>query len=317
MQNGCICCTLREDLLEVVNELAKEQKYDYLVIESSGISEPLPVAATFTYEIEGQDLSKITTLDTMVTVIDASNFLDNFKSDETLKDKGQQVSEEDERSIVDLLTDQVEFANVIILNKIDLVSPEKLKEVTSIIHGLNAKAKILPTKYSTVKLEHILNTGLFDFNEAQSYSGWAQELQGSGFTHTPETEEYGISSFIYEARKPFDANKLLEALSKHPEVIRAKGYNWFTTHPKIAIMLSVSGRQKTFSPAGEWWVEVPKDEWPEGIKEDLKSIWQDDIGDKRQEFVIIGKDMNKDVVKKALDNCLVDIDEECENIFPF
>lgn len=317
LQNGCICCTLREDLLETVNSLAKEEKYDYLVIESSGISEPLPVAATFTYEIEGSDLSKVTTLDTMVTVVDASNFLNNYKSDETLKDRGEQVTEDDERSIIDLLTDQVEFANILILNKIDLVSKEDLIKIKAILRTLNAKAKIIETKYSKVDLKEILNTGLFDFEEAENYAGWAQELQGSGYQHTPETEEYGISSFVYFKRKPFDTKKFLEEIPNHPEIIRAKGYVWLASHQKEAIMLSLTGIQRSLSPAGEWWFEVPKKDWPVDFKKEYKDLWLEDIGDKRQQFVIIGRNLDKDKIIKALDKCLVKKDSECENPLPF
>ncbi len=317
MQNGCICCTLREDLLETVDALAKEQKYDYLVIESSGISEPLPVAATFTYEIEGANLSNITKLDTMVTVVDASNFLERIKSTETLKDKGQEISEDDERSVIDLLTEQVEFANVIVINKIDLVDKEKLVQIKAIIRSLNAKAKILETKYSKIDLKEILNTNLFDFDEAEEYPAWSQELQGSGFVHTPETEEYGISSFIYRKRKPLDPNLFLQEIAKHSNIIRAKGYIWFTTHNNFAIMFGLAGRQRSFYPEGDWWAAVPKEEWPKGVEDSLKPIWQEEIGDRRQEFVIIGKDLDKEKITNSLDKCLVEYKTEVKNPFPF
>ena len=317
LQNGCICCTLREDLLETVDKLAKEQKYEYLVIESSGISEPLPVAATFTYDIEGSNLSKITKLDTMVTITDATNFLDQIKTTDTLKDRKQEVNEEDDRSIIDLLIEQVEFANVIIINKTDLVSEEEINKIKATLRVLNAKAKIIETKYGNVDLKEILNTNLFNFEEAEDYPGWAQELQGSGFVHTPETEEYGISSFVYKKRKPFDPNKFLEEIAKQPSIIRAKGYTWFSTHNDMAIMFSLAGTQRTIYPEGDWWSAVKKEEWPEGTEELLKPIWDEKIGDRRQEFVIIGKDMDKEKITEALDKCLVEPGSKIKNPFPF
>ena len=317
LQNGCICCTLREDLLETVHELAQEEKYDYLVIESSGISEPLPVAATFTYEIEGATLANITQLDTMVTVVDAAQFLDNFTTLEKLKDRGEELGEEDERSVIDLLVDQIEFANVILLNKTDLINDDTQKKIIELLRALNKKAKILTTVNANVDLKEIIHTGLFDFDEASTYSGWAQELQGSGFTHTPETEEYGIRSLTYVRRQPFNPKRFLEVLAKHKELVRAKGYVWLSSHQDMAIEFSLAGRQKTFSPAGNWLISVPEKERPEGYMQYFTDIWDENIGDKRQEFVLIGQQLDTEQLIRELDACLEPIDAQTKSIFPF
>ncbi len=229
MSNGCICCTLRDDLLSEVSRLAKEGRFDYLLIESTGISEPIPVAQTFTFEDEdGVSLSQISRLDTMVTVVDAANFLKDYRAAEALKDRGESLGEEDERTVTDLLIEQVEFANVIVLNKLDLISEEQAKEVQSIIKALNRGARIIPTTRSQVPLESVLNTQLFDYDKAVNSAGWIRELQGE---HTPETEEYGISSFTYQTAHPFDADKLWAFLNKQENwsgVLSSKGNIWDT-----------------------------------------------------------------------------------------
>ena len=225
MSNGCICCTLREDLLEQVRELAKDGKFDYLLIESTGISEPLPVATTFDFRDEnGLSLSDVAELDTMVTVVDAANLINNYSSTDFLRDRGESLGEQDERTLVDLLVEQIEFANVILLNKVDLISKEQLKTVTAIIRGLNTKAKILETTLSKVELKEVMDTKLYDLEEAQDHPLWAQELYNPD-AHVPETDEYGITSFVYRARAPFDPKKIHEFFTQEWRgVIRTKGF---------------------------------------------------------------------------------------------
>ncbi|MFT4311919.1 MAG: GTP-binding protein [Candidatus Woesearchaeota archaeon] len=311
MQNGCICCTLREDLLKEVADLAKEGKYDYLVIESSGISEPLPVAATFTFDMEdGNPLKDITQLDTMVTVIDAGSFFDYYDSTKSLKDIKQQVNEEDERTLIDLLVDQIEFANVILLNKCDLVDENTKKQIKAILRSLNTDAKIIETTRGGVDIKEILHTKLFDFEKASQASGWAKELQGSGIEHTPETEEYGISSFTFTSRKPFSPKRLWDFFhKKHPGLVRAKGYFWLATRDNDAGFFSLASRLKEYSFAGKWWKSVPKQKWPEDAKEMIESVWQEPYGDSRQELVFIGVGLDQEVMKKELEQCLLNSDE--------
>ena len=222
MSNGCICCTLREDLLKQVHELANEKKFDYLLIESTGISEPLPVATTFDFrDEEGQSLADVSRLDTMVTVVDLANLIKNYSSTDFLKDQDENLGEEDERTLVDLLLEQIEFANVILLNKIDLISKDELKTVKAIINGLNAKAKIIETTLSHVDMKEVMDTGLFNLEEAQQHPLWAQELYNPN-EHLPETEEYGITSFVYRARAPFNPKKIHSFFNQEwPGVIRA------------------------------------------------------------------------------------------------
>jgi len=244
MSNGCICCTLREDLLEQVRELAAEGKFDYLLIESTGISEPLPVATTFDFrDEEGLSLSDVSQLDTMVTVVDAANLIKHYSSTDFLKDKGESLGDDDERTLVDLLVEQIEFANVIILNKIDLVSKPELETVKAIIRGLNAKAKIIETMQSNVDMSEVMDTGLFDLEEAQEHPLWAQELYNPK-AHIPETEEYGITSFVYRARAPFDPAKIHAFFNQQwPGVVRAKGFFWLATRPDFVGEMSQAGAE--------------------------------------------------------------------------
>lgn len=306
IQNGCICCTLREDLFEEVKKIAEEGVYDYLVIECSGISEPLPVAATFTFEMEdGKSLADITTLDTMVTVVDAHNFIAEYNSRETLKDRKQEVSPEDERTVVDLMIDQLEFANVILVNKSDLVSDEDRRKIHQMIRSINAEAKIIDTIKGDVTLKEIMNTGLFDFDKAQEYPTWIQEMQrDSG--HTPETEEYGISSFVYRARKPFVPEKLLSFMRQKIEgLVRAKGYFWLCTRMDYAGDFQLAGRLREYGCAGKWWAAIPKEHWPEQMSEYIQQEWQEPFGDRRQEIVFIGIDLDKQSITQQLNDCLV------------
>ena len=310
MSNGCICCTLREDLLMQVRDLAAEGKFDYLLIESTGISEPLPVATTFDFRDEdGNSLSDVSKLDTMVTVVDAANLIKNYSSTEFLRDQGESLGEEDERTLVDLLVEQIEFANLIILNKLDLISKKELEAVKAIIRGLNAKAKIIETTQSQVDLDEVMDTGLFNFEEAQEHPLWAQELYNFK-DPVPETEEYGITSFVYRAREPFDPEKIHSFFNQEwPGVVRAKGFFWLSSRPNFVGEVSQAGAVVRHQGIGTWWVAVPKEHWPDGSEFDemIKQQWNKDYGDRRQEIVFIGlKDfMDEQKIREQLDACLV------------
>ena len=310
MSNGCICCTLREDLLLQVRELAAEARFDYLLIESTGISEPLPVAATFDFRNEDDvSLSDVAQLDTMVTVVDAANLIQNYSSTDFLQDRGESLGEDDERTLVDLLVEQIEFANVVILNKIDLIAPEQLATVRAIIRGLNAKAKVIETKQSKVELAEVMDTGLFDIEEAQEHPLWAQELYNFQ-DHVPETEEYGITSFVYRAREPFDPMKIHAFFNEEwPGVVRAKGFFWIATRPDFVGELSQAGAFITHKGIGSWWAAVPEEERPQGSQFDqlVMQHWSDDYGDRRQEIVFIGlsAEMNQSQIRQQLDACLI------------
>ena len=310
MSNGCICCTLREDLLEQVRELAKDGKFDYLLIESTGISEPLPVATTFDFRDEdGQSLSDVSQLDTMVTVVDAANLIKNYSSTDFLKDQGESLGEEDERTLVDLLVEQIEFANVIILNKVDLVSKDDLKTVKAIIRGLNAKAKVIETTLSQVDMSEVMDTKLYNLEEAQEHPLWAQELYNPN-EHVPETEEYGITSFVYRAREPFDPAKIHDFFNQEwAGVVRAKGFFWLSSRPDFVGEVSQAGAFVRHQGIGRWWAAIPKNQWPDGDNFEgvIKQYWVDDYGDRRQEIVFIGlsSEMDKEAISAELDKCLV------------
>lgn len=310
MSNGCICCTLREDLLEQVRELAADGKFDYLLIESTGISEPLPVATTFDFRDEyGESLSDVSQLDTMVTVVDAKNLIKNYSSTDFLRDQGESLGEEDERTLVDLLVEQIEFANVIILNKIDIVSKEELDTVRAIIRGLNAKAKIIETTLAQVDMSEVMDTGLYDLAEAQEHPLWAQELYNPD-EHVPETEEYGITSFVYRAREPFDPQKIYQFFDQEwPGVVRAKGFFWLSSRPDFVGEMSQAGAFVRHQGIGRWWAGIPKNSWPEGeeFEEIIKQYWTDGYGDRRQEIVFIGlkDEIDEQAIRQRLDECLV------------
>lgn len=313
MSNGCICCTLREDLLIEIKRLADEGRFDYLVIESTGISEPLPVAETFTFEDEdGSSLSDYSRLDTMVTVVDAVHFFDNLESMESLKDRGESLGEEDERTIVDLLVDQIEFANVILLNKCDQVSEEDRKKVRGVIHSLNPDAKCIETTYADVPLTEVLNTHTFDFEKASESPGWLKEMRGE---HIPETEEYNISSISFKSDRPFHPERFLTFIeSDLNNVYRVKGYFWLATRMDFVGQIGIAGKLAEISPAGKWWASVPKNEWPiedPEMVESIKEFWTEPYGDRRQQLVLIGIDLDKDVLQKRLEAALL-TDEEFE-----
>ena len=308
MSNGCICCTLREDLLIEVTDLAKAGKFDYLLIESTGISEPLPVAETFTFADEnGVSLSDVSTLDTMVTIVDAVNFLKDFNEAKYLQEVGESLGEEDERSVADLLVDQVEFADVLLISKTDLVSKEDLDKLKAVLRNLNTHAQVIPISNGKVGVDDILSTGLFDFERAQQAPGWLKELRGE---HIPETEEYGISSFVYEARRPFYPKKFHDFLHSKDlsgKLIRSKGYFWLATRPQFAGTWNQAGGIAHHGFAGMFWKAIPENRWPQE-KESLayiKEKWVEPFGDMRQELVFIGQGLDQEKITKLLDDCLL------------
>ncbi len=309
MSNGCICCTLRDDLLKEVRRLSEEGRFDYLLIESTGISEPLPVAATFDFRDEsGQSLSDVARLDTMVTVVDAVNLLKDFASHDYISDRGESLGEEDGRSLVNLLTDQIEFADVIILNKVDDAGPTATEAARAIIRSLNGDAKIIETTHSNVPAEAILDTGLFDFDTAQEHPLWAKELYGFA-NHTPEDEEYGITSFVYHARAPFDPAKLHAALNGPlPGTIRAKGHFWIATRPDWAIEFSLAGAISSITPLGRWWSSLPEDRMPTHpeVQAEIARNWVEPWGDRRQEIVFIGVGLDQEAISATLNDALMD-----------
>ncbi|SHH25466.1 zinc metallochaperone GTPase ZigA [Ferrimonas marina] len=309
MSNGCICCTLRDDLLAEVSRLAREHRFDYLLIESTGISEPIPVAQTFTFEDEqGVSLSQVSRLDTMVTVVDTASFLQDYQAADALRDRGESLGEDDHRTVTDLLIDQIEFANVIVLNKLDLVTPDQALEVEAIVKALNPGAKLLLTSQGEVRLNDVLDTGLFDYNEAASSAGWLRELQGQ---HTPETEEYGISSFIYRTHQPFDAQKLWAFIQRDENwrgVLRSKGFFWVAADHRIAYEWAQAGGITNVVPSGMWWAAVPRERWahPEGQRPDQRPGWHPRFGDRAQQIVFIGQAMDEALIRSRLDECLLD-----------
>lgn len=314
MSNGCICCTLREDLLKEVEALAKEGRFDYLLIESTGISEPLPIAQTFSYvdEESGIDLSVFSSLDTMVTVVDALNFAKDFGSlDTVLTRKLNTEDGEDIRTIANLLTDQLEFANVILVNKADLVSPNRLAELKAIIQKLNPGAKVLTSTFSEIDLNEVLNTKRFDFETSSNSAGWIKELEKE--THTPETEEYGIGSFVYRSKLPFHSERFWDYISmKWPtNIIRSKGLFWIVSRPNDALNWSQAGGSVRAEKAGVWWASIPKKEWSlrGGDLTYIASRMDPEWGDRTNELVLIGQDMDKEAITKELNECLCSVQE--------
>ncbi|SEO13349.1 GTPase, G3E family [Amphibacillus marinus] len=310
MSNGCICCTLREDLLVEVEKLVKQGSIDYIVIESSGISEPIPVAQTFSYIDEEMDidLTKICRLDTMVTVVDANRFLADFGSGDLLLNRKQEVSEHDERHIADLLIDQIEFCDVLILNKIDLVSEDELTKLEGVIAKLQPRAKIIRTVKSKVDPSEIINTGLFDFDQASDSAGWIQELNVGAANHTPETEEYGIGSFVYRARRPFHSERLISWYENLPkEIVRAKGIVWCASHNKLALLLSQAGPSVQVEPVAYWVASLPIEKQKQIIQsnQEIQDLWDDVHGDRHTKLVFIGIDMNAEEINSDLDHCLL------------
>ena len=319
MSNGCICCTLREDLLIEVEKLAKENRLDYLLIESTGISEPIPVAQTFSFidEDSGIDLSRYSYVDTMVTVVDSFNFFKDFGSSETLMDRELNDTDEDYRTIVDLLTDQVEFANVIILNKTDLVSNEELSFLDKTINKLNPSAKIIKSTFCKINLKEILHTGMFDFEKAEQSAGWIEEL--SKDEHKPETEEYGISSFVYRSKKPFDPVRFFYYVQKgFPlSIIRSKGLFWLASRPDQALIWGQAGGSLKGDSAGVWWSSMPFQHRIQQLsfvenQKQIENEWDVTYGDRKNEIVFIGQNLDEYLIKSHLDGCL-STDKELES----
>lgn len=312
MSNGCICCTLREDLLVEITRLAEEGKYDYLVIESTGISEPLPVAETFTFADEdGVSLSDVAKLDTMVTVVDALNFLKDYDQAKMLDEVGESLGEDDERSVADLLVEQVEFADVLLISKTDLVSESELARLQSILQTLNTEAKQIPIRDGAVPLKEVLATNQFSFEKAQLAPGWLKELRGE---HVPETEEFGISSFVYEARRPFKPQMFYDFLHSKEiagKLIRSKGFFWLATRPQLAGSWSQAGGMARYGAAGLFWKAVPESDWPEDpeYRQSIQAHWVEPFGDMRQELVFIGQGLDKADIIQRLDACLLTEEE--------
>ena len=310
MTNGCICCTLRDDLLKEVRALAEQGRFDYLLIESTGISEPLPVAATFDFRDEdGRSLSDVARLDTMVTVVDAANLLKDYGSADFLADRGETAGDGDMRTLVDLLVEQIEFADVVVLNKISMATPEQRDAARKIVVGLNPDAAIVEADFGRIDLKAVLGTGRFDFAKAETHPLWFKELYGFK-DHVPETEEYGIRSFVYRARRPFDPMRFKAFInSAWPGVVRAKGFFWLATRPHLVGELSQAGALVRTEKLGLWWSSVPKDRWPDdpGFIQMMQSRVDPVWGDRRQEIVFIGADpMDQAALTAQLDACLVD-----------
>ena len=313
LSNGCICCTLREDLLVEIEKLSK-QDIDYILIESTGISEPVPVAQTFSYVDEslGIDLTKTTYIDTMVTVVDAYRFWNDYNSGETLLDRQEGMSEVDEREVSDLLIDQIEFCDIIILNKTDLVSEDELSQLKRTIRTLQPEAEIIETVNAEVPLEKVLNTGRFDYEKAASSAGWLRELEMGHENHTPETEEYGISSFVYKRTLPFNAKRFDDFLQEMPEnIVRAKGLAWLASRNDFAIMVSQAGRSVGIEPVSYWVAAMPTETRRQILAEnrEMAQTWDPEYGDRRNELVFIGIDLDKEAITKRLDECLVNEEE--------
>ncbi len=312
MSNGCICCTLREDLLIEVGRLANEGRFDYLVIESTGISEPLPVAQTFTFEQEdGTSLGTIAHLDTMVTMVDAAAFLRDYRSPDDLKARKMELGDDDDRIIADLLLDQVEFADVLVLNKADLVNTEELEYLKEILHHLNPNADQVVAEFGKVSLERVMATGRFDMDAAQESPGWLRELNGE---HTPESETYGISSFVWRARRPLSSERFMMFLqsSLAQTVLRAKGFLWLATRPRQRAIFHQAGTMCRIDPGGGWWALVPREQWPHDDPEAIAQIerdWDPEWGDMMQELVLIGANMDEQELTLVLNACLLDDDE--------
>jgi len=312
MSNGCICCTLREDLLKEVGSLAREGRFDYLLIESTGISEPLPVAETFTFRDEdGQSLCDIARLDTMVTVVDGMNFLRDFQAADSLASRGETLGEGDERAITDLLIEQIEFADVILISKIDLISSREREELTAVLERLNPQAHIIPMVMGEVPLEKILDTGRFDFEKAAQAPGWLQELRGE---HVPETDAYGIASYAYRARRPFHPQRFFNFIDGpwlNGRLLRSKGFFWLSSKPTDAGSWSQAGGMMRYGFAGRWWRYVPKEQWPQDPESSAAILqnWDAASGDCRQELVFIGQHVDFVQLAAELDDCLLS-DEE-------
>lgn len=317
LSNGCICCTLREDLLQEVERLAKLGNIDYILIESTGISEPIPVAQTFSYLDEelGIDLTRFCQLDTMVTVVDAHRFWHDFQSGESLLERKEAIGELDGRDVADLLIDQIEFCDVLVLNKCDLVSIEELERLEGILRALQPEAKIIRTVNGEIDSTDILNTGRFDFERVSESAGWLKELELGHENHMPETEEYGISSFTYTSRKPFHPMRFVEWCDHMPQsIVRAKGIVWSAKHQDVVLLLSQAGSSAKIEPVSYWVAALPKAQQEDVFQQSPEVLedWDSEFGDRMTQLVIIGIDLDKERIFKQLDSCLL-TDEEFRN----
>jgi G3E family GTPase len=306
MSNGCICCTLREDLMKEVAGLAREGRFDALLIESTGVSEPMPVAATFDFrDEEGFSLADLARLDTMVTVVDAAAFLRDYASIDSLAKRGLGAGEDDDRMLVDLLIEQIEFADVIIVNKADLVSPEAMKQLCGILATFNPNAEIISSTEGRIPLKHILETGRFDFEQAQQASGWAKALAGG---HISESEEFGITNFVYRVRRPFHPARFYQLItSELPGVVRAKGFFWLASRMSWAGSWQLAGSVGKHQAAGFWWASAAPKYWPQeaDARAAIKANWVEPFGDRRQEIVFIGIGMDEQDLRRRLNDCLL------------
>lgn len=306
MSNGCICCTLRDDLLQEVRRLAAEDRFDYLLIESTGVGEPMPVAATFDFTSEdGASLNDVAQIDCMVTVVDCANLLADFHSEDSLAERGETAGEGDDRQLASLLTEQIEFANVIVLNKVGMASAAERQQVLALLKALNPGARVMETNQSRVPLDAIMGTGLFDLQQAADMPGWAQALAGD---HAPETDTYGIASFVYRARKPFHPQRLYDYLTQPiAGVLRSKGYFWLASRPDWVASMSGAGQLMQFEPVGMWWSAVPQERWPAEPQAlaDIRANWDRQYGDRYQEIVLIGQQLDQAAIEDALAHCLL------------
>ena len=315
LSNGCICCTLRDDLLQEVERLVEKGNIDYIVIESTGISEPVSVAQTFSYidEALGIDLTSICKLDTMVTVVDANRFINDINSEDLLVDRDQGADQTDERSIADLLIDQVEFCDVLVLNKTDLVTEAELTKLENILRKLQPDAHLIKTTNAEVDINEVLDTGRFDFEQASNSAGWIKELtEGGHAEHTPETEEYGIGSFVYSRRLPFHAKRFNDWLEQMPNnIVRAKGIVWLAQYNQVACLLSQAGSSCNISPVTYWVAAMSKEQREQILNQrpDVAQSWDIEYGDRNTQFVIIGTELDQEKIVKELDQCLVNGDE--------
>lgn len=315
LSNGCICCTLRDDLLQEVERLVEKGNIDYIVIESTGISEPVPVAQTFSYidDALGIDLTSICRLDTLVTVVDANRFINDINSEDLLVDRDQGADQTDERSIADLLIDQVEFCDVLVINKTDLVTEAELIKLENILRKLQPDAKLIKTTNAEVDINDVLNTGRFDFEQASNSAGWIKELtEGGHAEHTPETEEYGIGSFVYSRRLPFHAKRFNDWLEQMPNnIVRAKGIVWLAQYNQVACLLSQAGSSCNISPVTYWVVAMSPEQREQILNQrpDVAESWDIEYGDRNTQFVIIGTELDQEQIIKELDQCLVNSDE--------
>jgi len=318
MSNGCICCTLREDLLEEIKRIVDQGMFDYILIESSGISEPVPVAQTFSYadQLTGIDLTGTCQLDTMVTVVDANRFWHDFGSGESLLDRQQGVSNDDEREVSDLLLDQIEFCDVLIINKSDLVSSDQLEKLKRVLKKLQPEAKLVVTEHGRIDPADILGTGLFNLEKASNSAGWLKELQTGPENHIPETDEYGISSFVYKRREPFHTKRFYDWIHQMPEqIVRAKGIAWCATRNDVALLFSQAGPSANIEPISYWVASLPRRKQLEILQEnpDVEREWDPLHGDRMNQLVFIGVDLDQDDIVKELDQCLLTEAEHLED----